>query len=123
MPEKKKILVIEDDKAMARALEIKLTHAGFEVEIAGDGEDGLIFLEKEDFSLVLLDLVVPKLDGFKILEKLKENGSKIPAIVLSNLTLAQDEERARLLGASEFFIKSDTPISKIVDKVREKLSV
>lgn len=123
MPEKKKILVIEDDKAMARALEIKLTHAGFEVGLAGNGEDGLIFLQKEDFSLVLLDLVIPKLDGFKILEKLKENGSKIPAIVLSNLTLAQDEERARLLGASEFFIKSDTPISKIVDKVREKLSV
>ena len=68
-----KILIIEDDMSMARALELKLTRAGFEVKSAVNGEDGLVLFEKEDFSLILLDLVIPKIDGFKLLEKLKEN--------------------------------------------------
>lgn len=123
MPAIKKILVIEDDKAMSRALEIKLTHAGFGVKVAENGEEGLAVLEKEDFSLILLDLIVPKMDGFKVLEKLKEKGNRIPAIVLSNLSQAQDEDRVRLLGAADFFIKSNTPIAKIVDKVKDKLGV
>lgn len=118
-----KILIIEDEKAMARALEIKLIHAGFKVSIAENGEDGLLFLEKEDFSLILLDLILPKLDGFKVLEKLKEKGNKIPVIVLSNLSQTQDDDRARFLGAADFFIKSNTPILKIVERVRKELGV
>jgi DNA-binding response OmpR family regulator len=123
MPEAKKILVIEDEKAMAHALEIKLIHSGFEVRIAANGEEGLAMLEKEDFSLVLLDLIMPKLDGFKILEKMKNSGSKIPIIVMSNLSQAQDETRVRELGAAEFFIKSDTPLAKIVEQVKISLGI
>lgn len=122
MPKIKKILVIEDDSAMAEALEIKLVHAGFEVKIAGNGEEGQAVLKKEDFSLVLLDLVMPKLDGFDILEELKEEGNKTPAIVLSNLSHPDDEKRARELGAADFLIKSNTPIAIIVERVKEKLA-
>jgi len=118
-----KILIIEDDKPMARALEIKLMHAGFEVKSVGNGEDGLLILEKQDFSLVLLDLMIPKLNGFKVLEKLKEKQNKTPVIVLSNLSQSQDEKLARELGAAGFFIKSNTPIAKIVEQVKEKLSI
>lgn len=120
----KKILVIEDDEPMARALEIKLTHAGFKVKSAGNGEDGLvIFFSSQDFSLVLLDLILPKVNGFKVLEKLKKDGNKTPVIVLSNLIQAEDENRLRELGAADFFIKSNTPILKIVERVKETLGV
>lgn len=107
---------------MARVLEIKLTQAGFEVKSAGNGEDGLAIMEKQDFSLVLLDLMIPKLDGFKVLEKLKERKNKTPVIVLTNLSQMEEEKRARELGAADFFIKSDTSILKIVEQVKEKLS-
>lgn len=119
----KKILIIEDDKPMAHALELKLARAGFDVKSAGNGEDGLEILAGQDFSLVLLDLMIPKLDGFKVLEKLKERGNKIPVIALSNLSQSQNEKRALELGAAEFFIKSNTPILKIVERVKKKLGI
>lgn len=121
MPAAKKILIIENNKAMASALEIKLIHSGFEIKITANGEDGLAVLEKEEFSLVLLDLIIPKLDGFKVLEKLKEIGNKTPIIVLSNLSQSEDEMRARELGAADFLIKSNTPIAVIVERIKQKL--
>lgn len=117
----KKILIIEDEKPMARALELKLTHAGFEVVSAGNGEDGLAILEKRTFVLVLLDLVMPKMDGFSVLETLKQKGIKIPVMILSNLSQEEDEKRAKALGAKEFFIKSNTPIATIVERVSQFL--
>lgn len=122
MPEKlKKILIMEDEKAMARALELKLKHAGFDAIAVFDGEQGLSLLAKDSFSLILLDLIMPKLDGFKVLEALVEKKDKTPVIVLSNLSQADDEKRARSLGAKGFFIKSNTPIAVITDKVIEFL--
>lgn len=119
----KKILVIEDDRPMAHALELKLMHTGFDVTVAGNGADGFALIEKQDFSLIFLDLMIPKLDGFKVLEKMKEKGNKTPVVVLSNLSQIQDEKRARELGAVEFFIKSNTPISKIAEWAKNKLIV
>ena len=119
----KKVLIIEDDKQMAQALEIKLMHAGFEVKNAGNGEDGLSILEKESFSIVLLDLMIPKIDGFRVLEKLKERKDETPVIVLSNLSQAQDEKRVLDLGAVEFYIKSNTPIAKIAERVKARLGI
>lgn len=123
MPIAKKILIIEDDKPMARALTVKLIRAGFEVESTGNGKDGLEILEKRVFSLILLDLVLPELDGFKVLEKLKEKGNKTPIIIVSNLSQPEDEKKARAFGVAEFLVKSDTPIAKIVERVKEKLNV
>jgi len=123
MPTKpKKILIIEDEKPMARALELKLTHVGFEAVSAGNGEDGFAVLSKGTFALVLLDLVMPKMDGFAVLEAMKEKGNKTPVMILSNLSQEEDEKRARALGAKEFFIKSNTPIAIIVEKVAQFLN-
>lgn len=113
----KKILIIEDEKPMARALELKFMHAGFEAVSAGNGEEGLAILEKRTFDLILLDLVMPKMDGFSTLEILKQKGIKIPVMILSNLSQEEDIKRAKSLGAKEFFIKSDTPIATIVEKI------
>jgi len=122
MPTKpKKILIIEDEKPMARALELKLTHEGFEATITLNGESALETLEKETFDLIVCDLVMPKMDGFKVLETLKEKKIKTPVIVLTNLSQEDDEKRAKSLGAKEFFIKSNTPIANIVLWIRQFL--
>ncbi|MFH1192136.1 MAG: response regulator [bacterium] len=116
---KKKILIIEDEKPMARALELKLARAGFEATSASNGEDGLAILEKETFALILLDLVMPKMDGFSVLGALKQKNIQTPVIILSNLSQEDDEKRTKELGAKDFFIKSNTPIAEIVERVNK----
>ena len=115
----KKILIVEDDKALARALSLKLVHEGFEVINLPNGEKLLETLKSNDFSLILCDLMMPVMDGFQVLELLRNNAIKIPVIVVSNLGQAEDEKRARDLGAVDFFIKSDTSLSKIVERVKQ----
>lgn len=123
MPTKKikKILVVEDERPMARALELKLTHEGFEVVVAYNGEEALDALGKNTFDMVMLDIMMPKLDGFGVLEQMKVKNYSMPAIVLSNLSQSEDEKRARDLGANKFFVKSNTPIMRIVDYAKEIL--
>lgn len=123
MPSKlKKILIIEDEKPMARALELKLTHEGFEVQCAFNGETALEIFEKEKIDLIISDLVMPKMDGFRVLEEMKARSVTTPIIVLSNLSQEEDRKKALSLGAKDFFIKSNTPIADIVDHVKKILS-
>lgn len=117
----KKILIIEDEKPLARALELKLTHEGFQVVNIPNGEVALPLLEKEQFSLIICDLMMPKVDGFQVLEYIKSKNIKTAVVVLTNLSQVEDEKRVRELGASEFFIKSNTSIAKIVEYVKEKV--
>jgi len=116
-----KILIIEDEKPLARALELKLVHEGFEVITLSSGEGFWDYIEKGKIFLIICDLVMPKFDGFQILEKLKENKIQIPVIVLTNLGQTEDEKRVRKLGANEFFVKSDTSLSKLVDYIKNKI--
>jgi len=123
MPDRKKIiLVVDDEKSMARALELKLGFEGFETRSAPDGQSALDIIEKEYIDLILLDLMMPRLDGFRFLEILKQRKNKVPLIVLTNLSQSEDEDRARALGAKEFFVKSDTPIATIVARVKASLT-
>ena len=117
----KKILIIEDEKSLARALELKLTHAGFKTKVVLNGEDAMQIIGKESFALILLDLIMPKMDGFTLLAMLKVKKIKTPVLVLSNLSQDEDEKRAKEFGAKEFFIKSNTPIATIVLRVIELL--
>lgn len=117
----KKILIVEDEKPMAHAMERKLFHAGFAATVVNNGEEALAALEKEPFSLVLLDLMMPKMDGFATLEAIRGKGITTPVIILSNLSQQEDEKRARALGANDFLVKSNTPIAGIVDKVTKFL--
>lgn len=112
----KKILIIEDEKTLARALELKLSNIGLNVRVVFNGEDGLALMEKESFELVLLDLVMPKMDGFTVLRKLMERQDKTPVIVLSNLSHESEMKRTKEYGAKDFFIKSNTPIGVIVER-------
>ena len=118
----KKILIIEDEKTLARALEIKLSLSGFDVQVVFNGEDGVNILKKESFDLILLDLIMPKMDGFGVLTILKAKKIETPVMVLSNLSQESDMKRTKEFGAKEFFIKSNTPIAMIVDRVNKLLN-
>lgn len=112
----KKILVVEDEKPLAHALELKLTHEGYDVTVAYTGEDGLREIQKEGYSLVLLDLILPGIDGFAVLEQAKAQAKNI--IVLSNLGQEEDRKKAEALGAKNYLVKSNVPLTEIVKVVR-----
>lgn len=117
----KKVLIIEDEIPMAKALRLKMQKEEIEVSIAYNGKEGIDFIEKESFDLIVCDLMMPVVDGFSVLEYLREHGKNIPVIIASNLSQGEDIERALSLGARDYFVKSDTPIVAIVAKVKSLL--
>ena len=117
----KKIIIAEDEKAIAKALELKLTHSGYEAKATYDGEEVLAEMEKNKYDLLLLDLILPKTDGFGVMSKLREKDNKVPIIVLSNLSQEEDTKKAKELGAKDYFVKSNTPLSDIVKYVEKVL--
>lgn len=117
----KKILIVEDDQPLAHALELKLTNEGFQTTVVSDGEAALDVLSKEQFDLTLLDLILPKKDGFTVLAELKTRNSTMPVVVLSNLGQEADTKKAKELGALNYFIKSDISIASIIEYIRKNL--
>ena len=118
---KKKILVVEDERPMAHALELKLKNEGYDAEAVFDGETALEKITTGNYQLVLLDLVIPKKDGFTVLAELQEKGNTTPIIVTSNLSQQEDETKAKSLGAKGYLIKSNTPLVTIIEKIKEYL--
>jgi len=119
MDQKLKILIADDNKAITTALDLKLKYEGFETKVVSNGQDALDLLEKEKFDLLLLDLIMPELDGFGVLKSLKQKGLKMPIIVDSDLSQAEDINRVKELGAVDFFVKSDMSVSAIVEKIKK----
>ena len=101
----KKLLLAEDERTIARALKLKLELSGFEVITATNGEDALTILKEQKIDLLLLDIMMPKVDGFSVMEEMKKMKNKTPIIVLSNLSQEDDIKRAQDLGAIDFFVK------------------
>ncbi len=117
----KKILIAEDERPMAQALETKLKNEGFDARAVFDGGEVIKILAKEKYDVLLLDLMMPIKDGFAVLEELKATNNKIPVIVSTNLNQEEDLSRARKLGAKDYFVKSDTPINEVVNRVKKFL--
>lgn len=117
----KKIMIVEDEKPLSKALELKLKKEGFDVSVAGDGEQAIQMKETYNPDLILLDMVMPKIDGFEVLEKLQENGNTSPIVILSNLGQGEDINRAKSLGATDYLVKSNSPLALIVRKVHDIL--
>ena len=116
-----KILITEDEKSYSRALVLKLEKNGFTALSAADGEEALTLLSKEKFDLLILDLIMPKLNGFEVLEELKKRNINIPVIVLSNLNQEEDEKKVKALGAKMSIEKSNTSLSDIIKIVQNML--
>lgn len=119
---KKRILIVEDEKPLAHALELKMTHEGYETEVAATGQDGLEKALKGTFDLILLDLILPGVDGFTILKELKAAKVAAPVIiVLSNLGQDEDRRKAEEYGVKNYLVKSNVPLSDIVKVVKAAL--
>ena len=119
-----KILMIEDEPLMASLLYRELQNAGFDAILARDGETGLEELEKGIPDIILLDLILPGINGFQILEKLKKDKSlkNIPVIILSNLGGKDDMEKGLKLGAEDYLIKTNILPSEIITKINETIA-
>ncbi|MDD5623448.1 MAG: response regulator [Candidatus Peribacteraceae bacterium] len=113
----KKILIVEDERPLAHALELKFRHEGYDTHIAMDGVEALEEAKKNHYDVILLDLIMPRMDGFSFMQELKDQKQNTPIIILSNLGQDEDRQRAKDLGALEYYVKSNTPIIDIVKRV------
>lgn len=115
-----KILIVEDEEFLLQALMDALTLEGFEVDLASDGVQAIEQIRKDIPALILLDILMPKKDGFAVLEEVRKNPEwrLIPVIILSNLEEDQEIKKALKLGADDYFVKSQHPIQEIVEKVK-----
>lgn len=121
----KKILIVEDDVFLSGIYQKKFELEGFEVVMADNGEKGFNEAKKKSPDLILLDILLPKLDGFAVLKKLKaDNITKdIPVILLTNLGQKDDVEKGVEMGAEDYLIKVHFKPSEVVEKVRQILDI
>lgn len=118
------VLLVEDDSFLANIYKTKFEMEGFKVTTAENGEMGLEEAEKKTPDIILLDILLPKLDGFAVLEKLKANHDlqAVPVILLTNLGQKDDVEKGLEMGAKDYLIKAHFKPSEVVAKVREVLT-
>lgn len=117
--------MVEDDDFILGIYQKKLEMEGFRVTSANNGEKGLFEAKSKNPDIILLDILLPKVDGFSVLKKLKEDGAtqKIPVILWSNLGQRDDVEKGLKMGAVDYLIKTHFKPSEVVDKIKKVLKV
>jgi len=118
-----RILIVEDEKSLVEILKEEFKSHGYDVDIAEDGERAMEKMIEKKPDLVLLDLLLPKKDGFAVMHdmKLDETLKNIPVVIISNLGQDEEIKRGLALGAIDYFVKSQHPLKEIVEKVRKYL--
>lgn len=122
----KKILIVEDETAMRHALAEKFKHSGFEVLTAPDGEEGLGVANKEKPDLVMLDILMPKMDGVSLTKNIREGsswGEDVPIVMLTNLTDPDSVSEVASYGVFDFLVKTDWKLEDVVELVKKKLGI
>lgn len=119
----KKILFIEDESALQKTFGDVLKQEGYQMLSALDGEVGLRLVKTEKPDLILLDLILPKINGFEVLEKIKEDQETkdIPVIVLTHLEEVEDVQKAIELGAKDYLVKANYSLKEVVEKIKKAL--
>jgi CheY-like chemotaxis protein len=119
-----KVLLVEDDRFLRRAAEATLRKGGFVVTVAVDGEEALNVVRTVNPDIILLDLIMPKVQGFEVLRRLKEDPEtcNIPVVVLSNLGQDSDLQRATAAGAVGYLVKSNLSLANLLTRVTSILS-
>lgn len=117
----KKILFIEDESALQKTFRDILKQEGYQLLSALDGEEGLKMVKSQKPDLVLLDLILPKLHGFEVLKKIKQDPETkdIPIIILTNLEDAADIQKALDLGATTYLVKASYTLDEVVSKIKK----
>jgi DNA-binding response OmpR family regulator len=118
--EPKKIMIIEDDRFLSSLMKARLEKEGFAVLQAFDGEEAMQMLKAEMPSLIILDLIMPKVTGFEVLQmvSITPQLDKVPVVIVSNLAQDSDIEKARQLGAKEYFVKVKVSIDDLIGKIK-----
>lgn len=119
-----KVLVVEDDTFLRELIVQKLDRSGYDIAEAIDGEEGVKQAKAEKPDIILLDLILPGIDGFEVLRQLKEDETlaSIPVLILSNLGQKEDVEKGMKLGAKDFLIKAHFTPGEIVEKIKSILA-
>jgi len=119
----KKVLLIEDEKIMVDLLQRKLTQEGYEVSVAYDGDEGLKMMKEVKPNLILLDIIMPKMSGFEVMEEIKKDRElkKIPIVVISNSGQPVEIDKAQKLGARDWLIKTEFDPQEVIDKVIKQI--
>ena len=118
MPKTKKhILIVEDDMGVSHILELKLQKTGYETMLVNDGERALEALKKTKFDLILLDLRMPGVDGFMVLQAMRKRKDMTPVIVCSVLSQDMDIKRAKEFGIVDYIVKVNVPLQSIIDRI------
>lgn len=117
----KSILLIEDDPFLIDIYTTKLKESGFKVEVAKEGDEGLRKLKEKKFDLLILDIVLPKIDGWEILRKIKEEIKlkKLKIVVLSNLSQKEEVKKGLKWGAIKYFIKAHYTPKEIIEEIKK----
>lgn len=117
----KKILLMEDEETLAGMYKIKFEKSGYQVFVAANGEIGLPMIKREKPDLVLLDIIMPKMDGFVVLEKMMQDDDikDIPVFMLTNLGQDEDIKRGEELGASGYYVKANLTPGELVKKINK----
>lgn len=118
---KHKILLVDDDENLRKMYSEVFVLKGYEVFLASNGKDGLNLALKKNPDIILLDILMPKMDGFSFLENLKKKKPHIPVAVLTNMTNQSDKEEALKLGANDYLMKCDFTPLEVEKKIREYL--
>lgn len=121
----KRILLVEDDSFLAGMYVTKLNLEDFQVELAENGEDALAMAKKNVPNLILLDIILPRMDGFEVLQSLKSNPRTkgVPVILLTNLGQKKDVDKGLALGAKDYLIKAHFMPNEVIDKIRKTLGM
>lgn len=119
----KRILFIEDESALQKTFGEILKREGYEMISALDGEIGLRLAKEKKPDLILLDLILPRVNGFEVLKEIKsdENTKQIPIIVLTNLEGAEDTDKAIELGATTYLVKANYSLEEVITKIKKTL--
>ncbi len=119
----KKVFIVDDDPFILDMYVVKFKEAGFALETATDGKEAIAAIKKSIPDIVLLDVIMPLVDGFDVLQKLKEDAAtkKIPVVLLTNLGQKEDTEKGFQMGAVDYIVKAHFTPSEVVEKVKKLL--
>jgi len=122
---KKKILLVEDDSMISSMYKTKFEADGFEVFIADNGVIGLELAKKEKPDIIMLDIILPQLDGFSVLEQIKkdENIKNTPVIMLTNLGTEEDKKKGETMGALDYLVKASLTPGQVSEKIKQTLKI
>jgi len=116
---KKKILIAEDDFMISSMYKVKLEQDGFECFMAEDGKEAIEEFSNHNPDLVVLDIIMPRLDGFSALKAIREKNKNIPVLMLTNLGTQEDREKGKKLGANDYLVKANLTPKQVSDTIKK----